>query len=178
MEIIDATTMQVWQTMENVRQADYDALVVEAPFQKVGAAPLAAWSSYFLCSPGDESIQPMRTFDLGGHRWSLCARPLGAPTLPAGPDGPRLMLVEKHHSIVLAAGADVPILVSPEGQIYAHVVGTGQSLDELAIPPGWVLDTLHLEKQATFDLPCPTSAYFFQTPAGMESFQGPVARPE
>lgn len=177
MEILDTRSMQVWQVMNNVTRDEYKAVEVDDVYRKVGVGALAAHSSFFRRSPGAESDGPMRTLELGGHRWSLCAIP-GVPSMPAEPDGPRLVSVDKHHSLVYAEGTELRYLESPEGETYLHVVGTGKNTDSLQIPSGWAFGTLRLAEQTIIDLPCPTSAFFFQTAEGLESDQGPVARPQ
>ncbi len=176
-EIIDTSNMQVWQTMANVTYDDYAALQVEAPYRKVGIGGLAAYCSFFRRSPNADSDGAMESMDYGEHHFSRCASPVGAPSFPAGPDGPRLMSINKHHSIVYTAGRDLHYLESPDGDAYVHVVGTGQARDALKIPEGWMFRVARIEKETIIHLPCPTSVLFFDTDAGLESYQGPVSPP-
>ncbi len=176
MEILDTQTMQVWQVMANVKQEEYDALVVEDRYRKVGVGSLSAYCSFFRRSPDAERDGPMNTLEQGGYRWSNCAQPKGAPAFPAGPDGPRLMKVSKYHSIVYAAGSELTYLESPEGETYVHVIG-GDGTEELRIPEGWRFAKVPIEKETIVELPCPTSVFFFASPEGMKSYQGPVPRP-
>jgi hypothetical protein len=174
MEIIDTKTMQVWQTMANVTLEDDRTLTLEDPYRKAGIGALAGYCSYFRRSPDAEVSGPMQTMELGGHRWSHCAIPGGPPSFPAGPDGPRLMAVNKHHSIVYAAGTDLRYLESPTGEIYVHVIDGHQGTKDLLIPEKWFFGTIRLERETTVELPCPTSVFFFTATQGTESYQGPI----
>jgi len=175
MEIMDGRTRQVWQVMDDVTQAAYDALEVEAPFVKIGVGSVAGHLSYFRRSPGAESDGPMARMEHAGFTWSQCAQPEGAPSFPFGPDGARQISVLKHHSIVFAAGSEVGYLRSPDAEYYVHVVDTGLPIEDLNLPAGWKHERVVSPSELTLHLPCPTTALFF---ANFESYQGPVPAPD
>ena len=177
MEIMDAGTRMVWQAMANVSQEDYETLVVEAPYQKTGVGVLAGYCSYFRKSPNADHDGPMETLELGGYSWSRCAQPAYAPRFPAGPDGPTQIEVNKHHTIVYAAGSELFCLESPESETSVQVVGTAAAAEALTIPDGWSRSSVKLEEETSVELPCPTSALFFSAQPELLSFQGPVPRP-
>lgn len=176
MEIMDTGTRMVWQAMDSVSQEDYEALVVEAPYRKTGIGALSGYCSYFRKSPNADQEGPMETLELGGYSWSRCAQPAGTPRFPAGPEGPTLIEVNKHHTIVYAAGSELFCLESAEGETYVQVVG-GAAVEELSIPDGWSRFSVKLEKETSVELPCPTSALFFSAQPELLSFQGPVPCP-
>jgi len=175
MEIMDTRSRQVWQTMSDVTQTEYQALAVEAPFVKIGIGALAGHLSYFRRSPGAAVDGAMDRMEYAGHTWSQCAKPDGAPRFPFGPDGPRQISVLKHHSIVFAAGSEVGYLRSPDGDYYVHVIASGAWIEDLKLPSGWKHERVAIEKELTLHLPCPTTAFFF---ANFESYQGPVPAPD
>lgn len=177
MEIIDVNTMRVWQTMDNVTVAQYEALTLEDPYSKAGIGPLAGYTSFFRQSPDAQEVGPMETIVVDGHRFSHCANPIGDAQLPAGPDGPRHMKINKHHSIVYEAGTELPCLTLATGETFVHVVGGEHKTEELHTPDGWSFDTVRLKEETVVELPCPTNVLFFATPQGLQSYQGPVPRP-
>lgn len=168
MEIIDTAEGKVFQPMNGVTRAEYDAIDAQPPYVKVGIGLGAMDEGGFLRSPGAEVDGPMEVRALYGHSWSFCARPLGAPELPAGPDGPRRILVDKHHVVAYRAGPELGTLVLPDGSEYVHVI---RGSAPLALPDGWKLRAERLEHDVTIRLATPTTVFFF--PNG-DSYQGPV----
>ena len=178
LEIIDTSSMQVWQTMADVTLEQYKALKVEPPYREVGIgngqARLSAHTSYFTRSPDAEQDGPMEKFEYGGLVWSNCARPADGPEHPAGPDGPVQMRVQKHHHIVYAAGSDISYLHTPDDEWFVQVIEglTGEAPAVSA--EGWELRTVRTEKELIFHLPCPSTVFFFRN---FDSWQGPVSAP-
>jgi hypothetical protein len=111
--------------------------------------------------------------EIGGRHFGLCARPASAPSQPEGPDGPRLVLVQKHHVIRFVAGREVPVLWRPDGERFVHVIQGGEGKSPLALPDGWKLESVKLAEDWVLALPTPTTVFFF--PNG-DSYQGPIAR--
>jgi hypothetical protein len=116
----------------------------------------------------------MQEHEIGDRRFALCARPASSPALPAGPDGPRQLLVEKHHVLLYRGGRRVPVLHVPgaDGGDFVHVVEGGPDKPPLALPEGWTLSELTLEADRIVRLPTPTTVFFFPN---RDSFQGPIA---
>jgi hypothetical protein len=99
-------------------------------------------------------------------------------------DDPKLMRVDKYHSLIFEAGSEVDVLLLPDGQEFVQVIAaspTGGGLlqpesltgegHELPLPEDWVLRTEKIDARATIHLPHPTQAWFFANGA---SFQGPI----
>jgi hypothetical protein len=135
MEILEPTSRNVWQSLEPVTRAEYDAFRLEAGFVKVGIGRGAMDEHWFDRSPGANASGPMEVRKFGGREFGLCARPASAPELLFGPDGPRRLLVEKHHVMRFTAGRAIPVLVLPEGTEYVHVLSR-QGLDRTPTPSG------------------------------------------
>jgi len=178
MEIIDTSTSQVWQTMDDITTADAEALSVEPPYREVGIgngkARLSGHTSFFTRSPDADRNGPMETLEVAGHRWSNCARPIGAPAHPAGRDGPVQMSVQKHHTIVYEAGRELQYLRTPDDENFVQVIEGGPDKAPLVVPEGWKLSVHRVRKELIVALPCPTSVFFFRN---FDSFQGPVPEP-
>jgi hypothetical protein len=171
-EILDPSTGNVWQSLEPITREDYHGLPLEPGWLRVGAGIGAMDEHWFARSPGGSEDGPMELREIGGHSFGLCARPASAPTQPAGSDGPRLLLVQKHHVIRFVAGREVPVLLHPDGERFVHVIEGGEGKAPLALPEGWKLESVKLAEDWVLQLPTPTTVFFF--PNG-DSYQGPLA---
>lgn len=136
MEILDASTQEVWQTLQVVTLEDHRALDVGDAFRKVGIASGAMDASYFRRSPGADADGPMRTMEFGGHTWSYCARPELPPTQVAGEKGPMRLPVDKHHTLIFDAGRSLPVLRTPDGDDYVHTIAARPGAESLLLPDG------------------------------------------
>jgi hypothetical protein len=172
MEIIDPATRAVWQSIEPISMAAYKAFTVEPPFLKVGIGASVMDEHWFERSPGAAPDGAMEVREIGGRRFAFCAvAPADGGRLPAGPDGPRLLMVEKHHVLLYRAGRSVPILRTPDGDDFVHVVHGGLVSTPLQLPAGWQLRSVELQRDWIVPLPSPTAALFF---ANRDGFQGPL----
>jgi hypothetical protein len=170
-EILDPSTGNVWQSLEPITREDYQGLPLELGWLRVGIGRGAMDEHWFARSPGGDEDGPMELREIGGRGFGLCARPASAATRPAGPDGPRLLLVQKHHVIRFVAGREVPVLLHPDGERFVHVVEGGEGKAPLALPEGWELESVKLAEDWVLQLPTPTTVFFF--PNG-DSYQGPL----
>ena len=102
--------------------------------------------------------------DVGGHLFIHCANPpRGGPETPFG-DDPRLLRVDKHHSLIFEAGREVDVVRLPDGRNFVQVIaaspggggllqkadaGTGTA--EIPLSEGWSLrsETLSIRPTAT-----------------------------
>lgn len=171
-ELIETSTMRAWISLEPMSQESYDALPLPPAFMHVALGRTAMDEHWFTRSPDRDEDGPMSLREIGGHPFGHCARSLGM-SQPFGPTGPREVLVEKHHGGCFESGRRVPLLVDPEGRRFVHIVESGRALGSLAMPEGFELEWLSLTEDWAFQLPTPTTAYFFDTG---DSFQGPIDR--
>ena len=180
-EIIDPTTGQVWQTLDGCDLEAFGRLDLPAPFQPVGVGTPAMDENWFDRSPGAAENGPMDCRSIAGRRWGYCASPASGPSKPFGDEGPTEMQVDKHHALRFAAGRRVPVLKSPEGETFVHVIaGRGFSdviVDPRAkaasfvVPTGWRIGEVEIAEDWVLRLPNPTRVFFFPT---RDSFQGPI----
>ena len=82
--------------------------------------------------------------------------------------------MDKHHVLRFEAGREIPILVDTAGERLVHVIEGGEGKAPLAVPEGWTLESIPLEREWVLPLPNPTTVFFF--PNG-DSFQGPIEVP-
>ena len=180
-EIIDTKSQQVWQTLEPCSAEELEALDLPDRYRPVGVGRAAMDEMWFDRSPGADADGPMRELELVGRRWGLCARPASLPERPFGETGPVEMRVDKHHALRFAEGRRVPVLRTPEGAHFVHVIdGRGRSSigsrgapdAPLTIPDGCRLGHVTIDADWVLRLPSPTRVFFFESG---DSFQGPVA---
>lgn len=183
-ELLDLETRTVWQSHRPITREAYDALALPSTLLKVGIGAGVMDAHYFRRSPGADIDGPVAQRDVEGHLFIHCANPpKGGPETPVG-DDPRLLRVEKHHSLIFEAGKEVDVIRLPDGRDFVQVIaaapqgggllqpgGAPPSRLELRLPEGWVLRTEKLTVPTTIHLPNPTQAWFFENGA---SFQGPV----
>jgi hypothetical protein len=173
-EILDSSTSNVWQSLEPITREDYQALTLEPGWLPVGIGRAAMDEHWFTRSPGMDEDGGMQLLEIGGRQFGLCARPASTPSQPAGPDGPRLLLVDKHHVIRFLSERQVPVLRDPDGNRFVHVIEGGEGKAPLALPGGWKLEWVNLDEDWVLQLPTPATVFFF--PNG-DSFQGPIETP-
>ena len=174
MEILDTREQSAWQALAPADLETYQGLRPEPPFVKIGIGRGVMDEAWFRRSPGADSDGAMATREIDGHLFSFCARPAGPPQEPAGPAGPRLIEVVKHHTLVYRAGRSIDWLRLPDGSHYVHVIEGGPDKPPLVLPEGWAQHSVKLERELTVELPCPTTVMFFPN---RDSFQGPVDPP-
>ncbi len=183
-ELLDLETASVWQSYRPISREEYLALELPAKLIRVGIGAGVMDEHYFRRSPGAELDGPVAEREIAGHLFVHCANPpKGGPETPVG-DDPKLMRVDKYHSLVFEAGRQVLVLRHADGRDFVHLIAAsprgGGLLQEakaepngaaLPLPDGWSLRSEKFESQTTIHLPNPTQAWFFANGA---SFQGPV----
>jgi len=183
-ELLDLETGYVWQTHRPIDRTAYHALDLPKTLIKVGVGVGVMDEHYFRRSPGAEIDGPVATREIAGHLFIHCANPpKGGPETPLGPD-PKLLRVEKHHSLIFHAGREVSVIRDESGRDFVQVIPSSREGDgilqdgapekgaaELPLPDGWSVRTEKLDTQTTIHLPNPTEAWFFASGA---SYQGPV----
>jgi hypothetical protein len=183
-ELLDLETGTVWQSQGPINREAYAALELPATLVKVGVGAGVMDEHYFRRSPGAETDGPVAERVIGGHLFIHCANPpKGGPETPVG-DDPKLMRVDKHHSLVFEAGREALVVRHGDGRDFVQVIAAspkgGGLLQSAAVardgaalrlPEGWSLRTEKLESRTTIHLPNPAEAWFFANGA---SFQGPV----
>ena len=181
-ELLDIESGTVWQSQQPISREAYQALELPATLIRVGIGRGVMNAHYFRRSPGFANDGPVSERDITGHLFVHCANPPGAgPESPVG-DDPKLMRVDKHHSLIFEAGNEVDVIRLPDGRDYVQVIAatpegggllqTGAASDEtVELPEGWRLRRVPFAERTTIHLPNPTEAWFFANGA---SFQGPV----
>ena len=183
-ELLDLETGKVWQSHGPIDRETYHALDLPKTIVKVGVGSGVMDEHFFRRSPGADVDGPVETREFEGHLFLHCADPpKGGPETPIGPD-PKLLRVDKHHSLIFEAGREVSVIRDDAGRDFVQVItasrqGGGIMQDgalaegekEVPLPEGWAMRTETLASRTIIDLPNPTEAWFFASGA---SYQGPV----
>lgn len=172
-ELIDTSTGKAWISLEPMTRGDHEALPLPPGFAHVALGRTAMEEHWFTRSPDEGEDGPMALREIGGHSFGHCARSLKM-SQPFGPNGPREVLVEKHHGGHFAEGRRIPFVIDPEGRCFVHIVDSGEDPSALELPEGFRLEWMELTEDWVFLLPTPATAWFFGTG---DSFQGPIEPP-
>lgn len=170
-EIIDITTREVWQDLNPTPLDWYEEVVLDPTLRKVGCGTASCDETWFRRSPDGEADGPVRTREIDGRPFFFCARP--PSEIPQG--DPRYMEVDKYHSACFKAGREVEILTIPVGREFVLFLGGEKDAPQPALPEGWLVRRLVLEKDWILHMPAPAETYWFD---GMISYQGPVNAPD
>ena len=174
MELMELESQTVWQSRLTVPAELYRTFPLEEGWAKVALGVAAMDTHWFRRSPGAEEDGPVVQRQCGGYEFFFCAKPGGEAETPFGPDGPRRLAVEKHHSLLYRSGRSLDFLLDPAGQALVRVITAPPGSAALEVPEGFEARRLELRRDYRVDLPCPATVYFF--PNG-DSYQGPVSLP-
>lgn len=182
-ELIDLSEGSVWQSTLPMDHATYKAMELPPGYARVGIGAGVMDAHYFRRSPGADTDGPVRERAIAGHAFFHCANPpKDGPESPVG-DDPKLLRVDKHHTLIFEAGREVDVIRCDAGRDYVQVITASPRGDGImqktpkdgttpaALPKGWTRRTERIEARTSIHLPHPTKAWFF---ASGESFQGPV----
>ena len=178
-ELLDLETGTVWQSQQPISREACKVPDLPPNLRRVALGRGVMDAHYFARSPGAEADGPVAERDVEGHLFIHCANPpKGGPETPVGGD-PKLLRVDKHHSLIFEAGREVDVIRLPDGRDFVQVVAVTASQaggelrlpEQFALPSGWVMRTEKLAARTTIHLPHPTQAWFFENGA---SFQGPI----
>ena len=172
-ELIEPTTLKAWISLEPMSQEDLQAMSLPADLAPAAIGRTAMEEHWFSRSPDQDEDGAMRLREIGGYQFGHCARALDV-SQPFGPEGPRRVQVDKFHGGRFNTGSRVPVLVDPDGRRFVHIVDAGADPDSLNIPEGFAFEWLSFAEDWVFQLPNPTTAYFFDTG---DSYQGPIEAP-
>lgn len=166
MEIIDSDG-RVWLCHEPVTKERARGLMLPdgASLALVGEA--IADAAYFSRSPDAEIDGPLDTMEIDGLRFSFVARPAGQHRV----EGATVLSVDKHHTMLYAAGRTIEVLDFGDG-LFAPPAWSGLDREpsELA-NQGWVRRKVELTKDLIAVIPSPADVVSFDDGSG---FHGPI----
>lgn len=185
-EVLEVNSRRVWQSVEPITRKSFAALTLPEGFVRIGIGSGTMDAHYFRQSPGAAQAGPVNERVIGNLRFIHCANPpvKGADT-PIE-NGPKRLMVDKHHTLIFLPGSEPPIIRTPEGCEYVQVItatpeggGLLQNASDTAsetaalpaLPTGWQLRSERVTAKTFIHLPNPTKAWFFLDGS---SFQGPI----
>lgn len=171
-EIMDASTSDVWLAPHPISPEEFEALEIPDPFVKMGCGVAVMDRAWFTRGPHARSDGPLESRMIGGHLFQLVARPDIEGVRRVGEKGPRILMVQKFHSIGFDAGREVDVLTLPDSTRYVQTTASVSGAPrERELPDGWSKNTITIDADWTIELPAPTTTIWF---ADFESFQGPI----
>lgn len=175
-EVMDATG-GVWLAQAPMTRERFESLALPDGFVKTGIGESVADLAFFRRSPGADADGPCETRDIDGECFSMVARP-GVPD--SSHRGLFILPVHKHHRLLYVAGRTIEVMDCGDGADYVPLVTDAlmagarprpEGFPPRALPDGWSVRRVTLERDLVVELPCPTRVTFFRSG---ESFQGPV----
>ena len=167
----DDGTMVAWMSPA-ITQEEFDAIELPAGWSKNQPRGGGGPDSGRLCGSPGTTDGEMVFAQHFGHEWAHVATivEIGVPV-----DDEGLLLgsmIDKQHEVTYNAGSTVPVLVSPDGELYPLVSrDAGRTTDESPIPEGWRVVEHTFAADYTTRLPEPTLNIRVQN---QDSYQGPV----
>ena len=169
MEFIDGLG-QVWLCQEPVTQEQARDLALPDGASLVGVAGAVADTAYFGRSPGATVDGPLDAMEVDGLRFSFVGRVLASERV----DGVTVLSIDKHHTMLYAAGRVIDVLDFGDGSFAtpAWAASTdGADRGELDLSSGWALRTAELTDDLIASVPHPAKVVMLPDGSG---FHGPL----
>lgn len=172
LQIVSPNEIITWLNVDGMTQAEFDALELPPGWIKNQPREVIPSGGAFAQSPGAEVAGEFVDETHFGHQWRHVATIVEADA-PLDDEGLLAAnTINKFHQVVFSAGTTLPVLVSPEGDIYPMITrDTGRTSETFALPDGWQLTEITLTEDPVVQLPNPTINIRTENE---DSFQGPV----
>lgn len=178
-EVMENATGTIWMALEPITREEHASLDVGDLYSPTGVGLASMDAAIFSHSP-NHAADPVRERTIGGRRFINVAEADGpdAITPPSETDGPTTIRVNKAHVLGFAAGRQLAILRTQEGD-FVECIGSSDLDDTLKLPAGATLEQVTLSQPLVVRLPTPTKTYWWMSESnnGPRSFQGPVNLP-
>lgn len=171
MEIID-NDGRVWLCHEPVTREQARALALPVGVSPTLFGEAIADAAYFSRSPDADVDGPLDTMEVDGLRFSFVARPGGQHGIDQrSAEGATVLSVDKHHSLLYAAGRTIEVLDFGDGT-FAPPAWTGPDRPRSEpAEPGWFRREVELTDDLIAVIPNPADVVIFGDGFG---FHGPV----
>jgi len=172
LQIVSPNEIITWLNVDGMTQAEFDAIELPQGWIKNQPREVIPSRGAFAQSPSAEVAGEFVDETLFGHQWRHVATIVEA-NVPL--DDEELLTantINKFHQVEFSAGTTLPVLMSPEGDVYPQLTrDTGRTTDTFAFPDGWQLTEITLTEDLVVQLPNPTINLRTENE---DSFQGPV----
>lgn len=166
MEVIDSSG-HVWLGNAPVTKAQARDLTLPAGTTPALLGSAIADVAYFNRSPGATVDGPLQSREIDGLRFSFVARPAGQRRV----EGATVMSIDKHHTMLYAAGRTIEVLDFGDGTFAPPAwLGPDRERSEPAAP-GWVRREVELTNDLIAVIPSPADVVIFDDGSG---FHGPL----
>ncbi len=173
-EIMELATLKIWLCQQAVTPEEYEALQVPTGFIKSGLGKAEHDAAFFRRAPGATENGQLATMVVDGRTFAQVAIP---GEMEPGFSEVLVLAVDKHHSVMFAAGRTIEILDCGDGMAYVPQVSDVVGLpgmtrqNERVLPDGWSINKVTLKHDLFLEIPNPARVSFFFSG---HSFQGPV----
>jgi len=165
-EIIDSDR-QVWLCQSPVTKEQATGLSLPAGTAPALLGEAIADVAYFNRSPGATVDGPLDTLEVDGLRFSFVARPVGQRRV----DGAVIMSIDKHHTMLYAAGRTIEVLDFGDGTFAAPAWSGPDGERSEPVEPGWMRRHVELTNDLIAVIPSPADVVIFDDGSG---FHGPL----
>lgn len=166
MEIIDSSG-QVWLCNTPVAKEQARSLSLPAGVAPALLGRAIADVAYFNRSPGATVDGPLQACEIDGLRFSFVARQAGQRRV----GGATIMSIDKHHTMLYAAGRTIEVLDFGDGTFAAPAWSRpDREIDEPAVP-GWTRREVELTHDLIVVIPNPADVVILRDGFG---FHGPL----
>jgi hypothetical protein len=172
MEIMETATRNVWLCHSSVTADRYRSLGLPDGFVTSGLGRAVADVAYFRRPPGADDPGPLEAMEVDGLPFAHVAR-AGAPE--ADIVGAMVLPVEKHHSMLYAAGRTIEVLDFGDGSIAFPAFAPARrsdTADDRPLPETWALRSVTLDADLVIEVPCPARVAILGDGSG---FHGPLS---
>lgn len=170
LQIVSPNEIVTWMSRD-ITQEEFDAIELPPNWFKNQPRAGDANSGEFAGSPGAASGSFIEQEHFG-HQWTHVATVIDSNLTLDAEGLLRANIIEKSHTLVYNAGRTVPVIVSPENEIYIRVSRDAGRCDSVpTMPDEWRLMDITLTEDAVIELPNPTTNIRADNE---DSFQGPA----
>ena len=174
MEVIDQLG-QVWLCHEPVTVQQAHGLALPNGASLFGPSRAVADLAYFRRSPGAIADGPLDTMEIDGLRFSFVGRPVAVERV----EDVTVMSIDKHHTMLYAAGRVIDVLDFGDGSFATPAWASPKQEDAHApeqrgsdLPNGWALRTAELTDDLAASIPNPAKVAILADGSG---FHGPLS---
>lgn len=169
MEVIDQLG-QVWLCHEPVTLEQARSLVLPDRASLFGPGHAVADLAYFSRSPGATADGPLDTMEIDDLRFSFVGRPVANERV----EGVTVMSIDKHHTMLYAAGRAIELLDFGDGTFATpawKAPKPAADRGDLGLPNGWTVRTAELTGDLIAVIPNPATVAILADGSG---FHGPL----
>lgn len=165
MEIMDRLG-KVWLCQQPVTQEQAGNLMLPDGASLVGVAGAVADTAYFGRSPGATVDGPLDAMEVDGLRFSFVGRVLASERV----DGVTVLSIDKHHTMLYAAGRVIDVLDFGNGTVATPAWIGSAPTGDVDLPNDWTVRAVELDADLVAVIPNPATVVMVDG----SGFHGPL----